>query len=72
MPTQLASIAGEPYNYITARYPLADFEDAYRLVQMERPLYFAWHVGLGSDEVIEVLLSTSAEPIGEGPADTSP
>lgn len=71
-PTELATIVGEPYNYITGRYPLADFEDAYRLLQTERPLYFKWAFKSGTTQVIQLLLMTSVEPIGEGPAEASP
>jgi hypothetical protein len=72
LPSELATVVGEPYNYITARYLLADFYDAYRLLQNERPLYFIWGFKTGTQEVVHVSLQTSSEPIGEGPADPSP
>lgn len=71
-PTELATVVGEPYNYITGRYPLADFEDAYRMLQTERPLAFTWVFVAGTQQVNQLLLTTSTEPIGEGPTDPSP
>jgi hypothetical protein len=51
---------------VHAFLPLADFDDYYRVLQTEKPLFFN-----ARDEPMFLLvdITTSPEPLGEGPSD---
>ena len=53
------------------RLPLDDFDNAYHLLQTEKPVYFSWGFDEGGEKLAWCDLSTTEEPIGEGFTDMS-
>jgi hypothetical protein len=57
---------------VVANLKLADFEDAYRIVQTEKPVFVHWTTDPDEEKLMSFDLSTSEEPLGEGTPDVSP
>jgi hypothetical protein len=58
--------------FVVVNLPLADFDPLYKVVNTERPVYAHWRSEAGEEKIISIDVSTSEEPIGEGPVDHSP
>jgi hypothetical protein len=52
--------------------PLADFGSIYDIVNKEKPVYFYFRIQGPDHHLLSFDVSTSEEPVGEGPVDTSP
>jgi hypothetical protein len=58
--------------FVVANLPLADFDAAYNLVNIEQPVFVTWRVDASGERLISLDLCTAEEPPGEGPIDLSP
>jgi hypothetical protein len=56
---------------VVVNLPLADFDPTYRILNTEKPVYFYFRVQGIDHHLLSVDLSTSQEPVGEGPVDAS-
>jgi hypothetical protein len=59
-------------NQLVANLPAADFEPSYRILMTEKPVFIHFRVHGDENRLLSLDLSTSEEPIGEGPVDLSP
>jgi hypothetical protein len=57
---------------LTANLPAADFEPTYQILNTEKPVYVHYRVHGDENRLLSLDISTSEEPIGEGPVDMSP
>jgi hypothetical protein len=57
---------------VVANLPIADFEPTYRILNTEKPVFVHFRVHGDGNRLLSLDVSTSEEPIGEGPVDTSP
>jgi hypothetical protein len=58
--------------FVNVNLPIADFEPMYRVLNTEKPVFVHWRTDPEDDKLASIDLSTSDEPVGEGPVDTSP
>ena len=52
--------------------PAADFEPTSRILQTEKPVFAHYRVHGDEHRLLSIDISTSEEPLGEGPVDNSP
>ncbi len=57
---------------MVANLPAADFEPTYQILNTEKPVYVHYRVHGDENRLLSLDISTSEEPIGEGPVDMSP
>ncbi len=56
--------------YVVGLAPVSDFEDMYKILQSEKPVFFSWAAD-SSNKLHWFGLSSNPEPLGEGPKDAS-
>lgn len=56
--------------YVVGYAPVSDFEDMYRILQSEDPVYFNWAAD-SANKLYWFGVSTTLEPPGEGPKDAN-
>ncbi len=56
--------------YVVGFAPISDFEDMYKILQTEKPVYFSWSAD-NNDKLNWFGVSSSQEPPGEGPKDSN-
>ena len=56
--------------FIVGYSHISDFEDMYKILQSERPIFFNWAADT-NNSLIWFQISTNEERIGEGPSDSS-
>ncbi len=61
-----------PTNTVVINLPIADFEPTYHILNIEKPVYFFYRLQGSEDRLLSFDVSTSEEPVGEGPSDSSP
>jgi hypothetical protein len=64
--------ANDATGHLVANMRTADFDAMYHLVQTEKPVYAHWRLDHSDNSVLSIDVSTSEEPVGEGPVDHSP
>jgi hypothetical protein len=57
---------------VVVNLPIADFEPAYRILNTEKPVFANFRIHGDENRLLSFDLSTSDEPVGEGPVDQSP
>jgi hypothetical protein len=57
---------------LVANLPIADFAPTYDILQTEKPVYAHFRVHSADHRLLNIVISTSEEPVGEGPVDNSP
>lgn len=57
---------------VTVNLPISEFDVIYRILNTEKPVYFYFRIQGIDHRLVSFDLSTSQEPVGEGPADSSP
>jgi hypothetical protein len=57
---------------VVANLPVSDFEPMYKILNTENPVFAHFRVHSEDDRLLSVDISTSEEPVGEGPVDRSP
>jgi hypothetical protein len=57
---------------LTVNLPLVDFEPIYDILQTEKPVFAHYRIHPSEHRLLSIDISTSEEPLGEGPVDTSP
>jgi hypothetical protein len=58
--------------FVVANLPVSDFDALYRIVNTEKPVFLHWRTDPGAAPLLSIDVSTSEEPPGEGPSDSSP
>jgi hypothetical protein len=58
--------------FVSVNLPLIDFEVMYQVLNTEKPVFVHWRTDPEDEKLASIDLSTSEEPVGEGPVDTSP
>jgi hypothetical protein len=66
-----ASAGYQVGDWMRVYVPLAEFDDYWRLLQTEKPVFFLWRLEDASTRVLTFWMSTSAEPPGEGTTDAT-
>jgi hypothetical protein len=57
---------------VVANLPFVDFEPTYRILNTEKPVFVHFRIHGDGNRLLSLDVSTSEEPIGEGPVDNSP
>ena len=57
---------------LVVNLPFEDFDPTYKILNEEKPVYAHFRVHADENRLLSFDLSTSEEPLGEGPVDTSP
>jgi hypothetical protein len=57
---------------VVVNLPIADFAPAYDILQTEKPVFAHFRIHGDENRLLSFDLSTSEEPVGEGPVDKSP
>jgi hypothetical protein len=57
---------------VVVNLPLADFEPTYHILNTEKPVFTHFRIHGDDNKLLSFDVSTSEEPVGEGPVDTSP
>jgi hypothetical protein len=58
--------------FVSVNLPLVDFDVMYRVLNTEKPVFVHWRTDPEDEKLASIDISTSEEPVGEGPVDTSP
>ena len=62
----------EDTDFVNVNLPVADFDPIYRIINGEKPIFVHWRTDPEDQRLASIDVSTSEEPVGEGPTDTSP
>ena len=57
---------------VVVNLPAADFASSYEILKTEKPVFAFFRIDANQHRLLSLDLSTSEEPPGEGPTDTSP
>src|SRR4029453_4144965 len=57
---------------LVANLPISDFAPIYQILQTEKPVFAHFRTHGAENRLLSLDVSTSEEPIGEGPVDNSP
>jgi hypothetical protein len=57
--------------FVSVNLPLIDFDPMYRVLNTEKPVFVHWRTDPEDEKLASIDISTSDEPVGEGPVDTS-
>ena len=57
---------------VVANLPLSDFAPTYQILNTEKPVFVHFRIHGDENRLLSLDVSTSEEPLGEGPVDTSP
>jgi len=57
---------------LVANLPISDFAPTYQILNQEKPVYAHYRIHADENRLLSLDISTSEEPLGEGPVDTSP
>jgi hypothetical protein len=57
---------------LVVNLPALDFDPTSRILQTEKPVYAHYRVHGAEHRLLSIDISTSEEPLGEGPVDRSP
>jgi hypothetical protein len=63
--------ANDATGFVVANMRVGDFDPMYNLLQTERPVYVHWRIDPDENKLLSIDVSTSEEPVGEGPVDKS-
>jgi hypothetical protein len=58
--------------FVVANLRLVDFDASYRILNTENPVFIHWRTDPEEARLISIDLSTSEEPLGEGPPHRTP
>jgi hypothetical protein len=58
--------------FLNVNLPLVDYEPIYNILQTEKPVFAHFRLHGDENRLLSLDVSTSEEPIGEGPVDNSP
>jgi|tagenome__1003787_1003787.scaffolds.fasta_scaffold20631756_2 hypothetical protein len=59
-------------SFVNVNLPLVDFEPMYQVLNIEKPVFVHWRTDPEDERLASIDVSTSEEPVGEGPVDKSP
>ncbi len=58
--------------FVNVNLPLVDFDPMYHVLNIEKPVFVHWRTDPEDERLTSIDVSTSEEPVGEGPVDKSP
>jgi hypothetical protein len=71
-PAPLFGFLNRATSTVVVNLPLADFDPTYNILNTEKPVYIHFRIDGDEHRLLSFDVSTSEEPVGEGPVDTSP